>query len=362
MNIESYQKQAIIDYVKKDGLISSPSCKGIISDFEKKIANYFNRKFVLLTTNGTSALTLAYLSTTSKNTPVLVSDYAHYAAIHPLHNITNKIMPVPVDENTLEIDLNSLEKKLQGMPSSTKPIILNVIMTGYSTKSNSLRKLADKYGAYYIEDCSRAYLCEDNGLIGTKGDISCFSMQGSKALNAGEGGLFLTDQEDLYKKAINLAFPGRRHHTNKIKTPIESEYHIFKFRPNPLSAVIANSQLPHLQKRVNNSRDNLKILADILNSESKLKVINTNSICNRGGWKDAYVLSSDLNYASKLIKILRENNISVRKEFSDAFVEGLNKDIFSKLLIFEGFSKYDKYNWKDIEKLNKIKRIIKKEV
>src|SRR3989339_635726 len=229
MKIEPYQKDALIKYINQEGSCSSPSCEGAIATFEKSIAEYFKRKYVLLTVNGTSALMLAYLSTgVSRNTPVIVPQYAHYAAIHPLKNITDKIIPIPVDSETLEMNIELVGKAFKKLHNAPKPALLNVVMTGFCTNSTNLRKLCDTYDA----------------ILGTKGDVSCFSMQGSKALCAGEGGLFLTDNQSNYEHAVQLAFPGRTKHTGTInENTFESSIYPFKLRPSPIIAVIAHSQL-----------------------------------------------------------------------------------------------------------------------
>ncbi|HIH31306.1 TPA: hypothetical protein HA235_01230 [Candidatus Woesearchaeota archaeon] len=356
MKIEPYQKDALIKYINQEGSCSSPSCEGAIATFEKSIAEYFKRKYVLLTVNGTSALMLAYLSTgVSRNTPVIVPQYAHYAAIHPLKNITDKIIPIPVDSETLEMNIELVGKAFKKLHNAPKPALLNVVMTGFCTNSTNLRKLCDTYDAIYIEDCSRAYLCNDDGILGTKGDVSCFSMQGSKALCAGEGGLFLTDNQSNYEHAVQLAFPGRTKHTGTInENTFESSIYPFKLRPSPIIAVIAHSQLPYLEERVNNSRKNLKLLADALEENMDLNVIHKESIHKKGGWKDACIKCQDAEYATHFVSILKNIGVQARLEFSDAFVDIDDYSIYSNLVLLEGFSGYKKADENHINQINKI--------
>lgn len=89
--------------------------------------------------------------------------------------------------------------------------IMVIHLFGYPVDMDPVMEIARRHDLPVIEDCSQAHLAQYKGrLVGTIGDIACFSL-GGKPLTAGGGGMIITDSEELARKAIGFARKGSEH-------------------------------------------------------------------------------------------------------------------------------------------------------
>jgi perosamine synthetase len=86
-----------------------------------------------------------------------------------------------------------------------------VHLYGHPARMDAVRRLADGYGLRIVEDAAPSIGAEWQGRrTGSFGDFGCFSFQGAKLLVTGEGGMLVTDDDDLYERARKLWDQGRR--------------------------------------------------------------------------------------------------------------------------------------------------------
>ncbi len=110
-------------------------------------------------------------------------------------------VPVFADVNPLTFVLDPAEVEKHITPR-TKAVIA-VHLAGMPCPLDELKQICTKHGIVLIEDCSQAYWAEYHGkLVGTMGDMSCFSLQQSKHMSCGEGGLMATSNEAYADRAI----------------------------------------------------------------------------------------------------------------------------------------------------------------
>ncbi len=130
--------------------------------------------------------------------------------------------------------------------------------------------LAKKFSLRVIEDCAQSYLAEDKGrLVGTMGDIGCFSLQQSKQITTGDGGILITNNPEFSRRAglfTDKAWP-------RVKLG-DARGHLFlgmNYRMNELTGAVALAQLGKLKTIVLRRRetahrlyDNLKTIKGII--------------------------------------------------------------------------------------------------
>ncbi len=123
-------------------------------------------------------------------------------------------------------------------------------------------KLARKHNLQVIEDASQAHWADYRGRkVGTMGDMGCFSMQQTKQMTTGDGGLLLTNQSNLYERAalfMDKAWP---------RNPQGERGHLFlgvNYRMNELTGAVALAQLRKLESIVERRRKTAHWLADRL--------------------------------------------------------------------------------------------------
>ncbi|MFH1641604.1 MAG: DegT/DnrJ/EryC1/StrS family aminotransferase [Nanoarchaeota archaeon] len=236
--------------------LSVSAGKGIIGEFEKNFADYNKTKYVLAQNNGTSTLHAAFFALGLKSgDEILVPSYTWHASITPALHIGLRPVFCDIDKETLNIDAKDLYSRIT---SRTKAIVI-VHLWGLPVDMDPIIKIAKENNLYIIEDCSHAAGAEyKSKKVGTFGDIACFSMQASKPLVAGEGGIFATNDQQFYERAILLGHPSRLKNTSFKKYGNCSLG--WKYRANPLSIAIANVQLKYLDKRNQITRKNMRYL------------------------------------------------------------------------------------------------------
>ena len=138
--------------------------------------------------------------------------------------------------------------------------------------------IARARGAMVIEDAAHSLGTTWHGRnIGTIGRIGCFSFQSYKLLNAGEGGILVTDDADLVARAVIMS--GAYEHNWK-KHPVltnsfarwQNKLPLYNLRLNNLSAAIVRPQLGELDRRVADGRRNHDHVAALLNASPWIKV------------------------------------------------------------------------------------------
>ena len=146
-------------------------------------------------TSGTAAIHLAVAGVNpSPGDEIITSPITDMGTISPI--IMQNAIPVfaDLDPETFNLDPASVAECIT---ERTKAIIVVHLMGG-PADMDALLALARPRGIKVIEDCCQAYLAEDRGrLVGTIGDVGCFSLQQSKHMTAGDGGIVVTNDEAL---------------------------------------------------------------------------------------------------------------------------------------------------------------------
>ena len=174
----------------------------ITQDFEKRISQFLNVKYVLAVPSGSVALLIALMSLNlRKNDEIIISDRAWVSVVNVINILGLKAKFVDVEVDRPVIDLNEIKKKIT---KKTK-VIIAVHMGGRFCDMNKLNKFAKSKKIYLIEDAAQAFGCKNKKkFIGTQSDIGCFSMSIAKTISSGQGGFVVTNKKNLYDKLIKI--------------------------------------------------------------------------------------------------------------------------------------------------------------
>ena len=234
---------------------------GIIDKFEKKFAQYHKRKYALLTSSGTAALHSIYVGANLQSgDEIICPAYTFFATVTPLF-FTGAI-PVLCDaDKSGNIDPNKIEKLIN---HRTRGIVVTH-MWGIPCEMDKISSLCKKHNLLLFEDCSHAHGAQYKGkLVGTWGNASAWSLQGQKIISGGEGGILLTDSEEIYYRALLLG-----HYNKRCKQEIPKEHPLYqytvtgmglKYRAHPLAIAIASEQMSHLDRWLSQKRILSKIM------------------------------------------------------------------------------------------------------
>jgi dTDP-4-amino-4,6-dideoxygalactose transaminase len=270
--------RAAIDALMKSGDLfryTAPA-EAPVALLEQEFAALLGCKYALAVSSCSAAL---FLSLKALDLPrdarVLIPGFT-FAAV-PSAVVHADCVPVlcEVGEN-YRIDIVDFETRLA---TDIKAVIISH-MRGHTSDMDAILSLCDARGIPVIEDAAHSLGTTWNGRnIGTLGKIGCFSFQSYKMINAGEGGILITDDAELVARAVIMS-GAYEHNWQKHKGPTgdnspdlanafgkwQNRLPLYNLRMSNLSAVVIRPQLPELARRVRDGLKNHDYVADRLNS------------------------------------------------------------------------------------------------
>jgi len=231
-NITQQDIDAVVEVLKSDYLTQGPKVK----EFEEKFADYVGAKYAVAVSNGTAALHLCNLAIGTKpGDKVITTPITFVASANSVLYCGGEVDFVDIDPVTYLMDLDKLQAKLESAPKGTYRGVIPVDFAGYPVDVERLRKIADKYNLWIIEDACHApggYFVDSNNEEqycgnGNYSDLQIFSFHPVKHIATGEGGMITTNNEKLYKKLLLLRTHGITKEvslfTNSVETALGSQ-------------------------------------------------------------------------------------------------------------------------------------------
>ena len=248
-----------------DDSISIYNRSGVIERLEGSLSEYHGVKHALLTNSGTSALHSMFVGEDFKEgDEVLVPAYTFYATVTPLFFTGATPVLVDCDKNG-NLDPADLESKIS---DRSKGVVVTH-MWGVPAQMDQIVEISQKNYLSLMEDGSHAHGATYNHQkIGTFGNSAAFSMQGQKTLTGGEGGFLLTNDDDVFYRALLLG-----HYNKRCKQEMPKNHDLYslavtgmglKFRIHPLAATIADEQFQNLDDVLQGRREMAKYMIDSL--------------------------------------------------------------------------------------------------
>lgn len=249
----------IVSEMTKRNELSGKS--SILQDFERKWRIRHNTEYAVCTTNGTAALHSAMFGLgVGPGDEVICPTYTWMGSITPALMLMAKPVFCEVDPKTLVIDVDDVRKRIT---DRTKAIVA-IHLWGNVCDMDSLMSLSQESGVAVLEDCSHAHGASYKGrTVGSIGHVGAWSLQGSKAVSAGEGGVLATNDVKIFERACMLGQVNRSIDSigdPKLKPEDLSYSHLppmglgVKYRAHPLAIGIATIQLEKLDELNTNRR------------------------------------------------------------------------------------------------------------
>lgn len=195
-SIDDADIEAVVKVLKSDYLTTGPA----VAAFEKKVADYVGAKYAVAVSNGTAALHVACLAAgIGEGDEVITTPITFAASANCVLYCGGTPVFADIDPDTYNISPEELEKKIT---SRTKAII-PVHYTGQPCDMDAILEIAHKHDLLVIEDGAHALGASYKGKkIGSIADMTCFSFHPVKPVTTGEGGMIVTDNEELYRRLV----------------------------------------------------------------------------------------------------------------------------------------------------------------
>ncbi|MGB1292881.1 MAG: UDP-4-amino-4,6-dideoxy-N-acetyl-beta-L-altrosamine transaminase [Pseudoalteromonas sp.] len=258
-SIDQTDIDAVVDVLKSDWLTQGPK----VPAFEDSVASYCEAKHGVAVNSATSALHIACLALdVGKGDIVWTSPISFVASANCALYCGAKIDFVDIDLNTGNMSVLELEKKLLlAKKNNCLPkVVIPVHLAGQSCDMQAIHKLAHKYDFKIIEDASHAigakYLDKPVGNCEFS-DICIFSFHPVKIITSAEGGMAVTNSDNLAKRLKRLRSHGLTTDPTEMTEPSHGPWYYqqielgFNYRMTDLHAALGMSQLSKVDEFVN---------------------------------------------------------------------------------------------------------------
>jgi len=276
--------------------------------FEEKFAQSVGSKYAMTTSSCTGALHLSLLSLgIGPGDEVIVPDITWVATASAVAYVGAKPVFADVDPVSWNITVESIQKVLT---NKTKAII-PVHLYGFGAPMPEIVSFAKLNKLFIVEDAAPAIGTEIDGkFAGTFGQFGCYSFQGAKLLVTGEGGMLVSNDEDLMKKAWKIQDHGRKPGTFWIE---ELGY---KYKMNNITAALGLAQIERVDVQIEKKREINNLYKELLSGIDQLsfqeELVKTKSICWMTSIQFTKTSGLDINF---LAKYLGENGVDTRPVF-----------------------------------------------
>lgn len=326
---DNEEEKAILSVVNSDRYTMGPKVK----QFELDCAKYFGSKYAVMVNSGSSAnlLSVAGLRYHSKlslkpGDEVIVPAVSWSTTYFPLYQYNLKLRFVDISLDTLNIDLDKVEKAIT---PNTKAIYA-VNLLGNPNNFNKLKALCDAHDLILLEDnCESMGATYDGKFTGTFGICGSMSTFFSHHLSTIEGGIILTNDEEMYYILLSLRAHGWTRDIPK-DSPIYSKtdnfYELFRFilpgynvRPNEMFGALGVVQLKKLDKILEQRRINAKIFNKLFADSDKFFI---QKECGNSSWFGFSIILKPqfVGKRKALVKFLEENGIETRPIVAGNFI------------------------------------------
>jgi perosamine synthetase len=233
--------------------------------FEKKIAQYSQRKFSLAFNNATAAMITGMKALNlGKNNEVIVPTFTHSADVNAISAIGANPVFADVDKNTLCLSLATIKKVLT---KKTKAILF-VALYGNSGEIKKINNFCKKKKIFLICDCAAALgSMFEKRQLSSYGIFSVLSFFCDKTITTGEGGMLLTDNKKFMEECNIYKNDGRKERGVDL---IERKG--FNFRITEMQSAIGTVQIKKLNKFILRKKSIYKIYSNNFNNISRAKI------------------------------------------------------------------------------------------
>lgn len=274
-NINEADIAAVEAVLHSDFLTQGPA----IEQFERTVADYCGAKYAVAVTNATSALHIACLAAGLGAGDVLwTSPITFTASANCARYCGADVEFVDIDDATYNMSVDVLEEKLKAARAAGRlpKMVVPVHLAGQSCDMVRIHELAQEYGFTVLEDASHAvgadYLDTKVGSC-RYSDMTVFSFHPVKIVTTGEGGMVLTNDEQLYKKLTLYRSHGITRAPELMTHASDGPWYYqqvelgFNYRMTDMQAALGTSQMTRLDEFVARRRELVarydELLADL---------------------------------------------------------------------------------------------------
>jgi dTDP-4-amino-4,6-dideoxygalactose transaminase len=247
-----------------------------VQKFEQALTDFFGRPAVCVG-NGTAALQLALQACgIGCGDEVLVQSLTYVASFQAISATGAVPIPCDISPDTLTLDWQDAEKRLTKNTKAVMP----VHYAGGVGALDEIYAFARKHSLRVVEDAAHAFGSLHKGkLVGSFGDIACFSFDGIKNITSGEGGCIVTNDNEVLKQVRDIRLLGVERDTEMRFSGNRSwEFDVktqgWRYHMSNIMAAIGSVQLDRMSEMANKRKSLAQLYQGLLQTSSFLDLIN----------------------------------------------------------------------------------------
>lgn len=296
-----------------------------VKEFEQSFSKRMGCKYGISTSSCTTALHLALIASGIKAGDEVICPALTFIAPANMISLTGA-KPVLVDSEreTWGVDPLLIERKITGKSRA----ILVVHPFGHSAKMGEILRIAKKYKLKVIEDTAEAPGAKyKNKILGSMGDIGCFSFFGNKIITTGEGGMIVTNNKKLKEKCETL----RDHGMSQKKRYVHVDLG-FNYRMTNMQAAVGLAQLQQLNNILKLRKQQKELYYSFLSTCKKITFRPEQPWCTAVHWLTTITFKNSRD-RNGLMMYLKKKRIDVRPmifpvHFAKHFSSEYSRDLF----------------------------------
>jgi len=347
---------AVVKVLKSDWITSGP----YVDKFEKAVCDYVGTRFGVAVNSGTSGLDIAVASLELERGEIITTPFTFAGTSNAI--LFNGLKPVFADikRDTYNIDPEEIRKKVT---KKTKAIIY-VDYAGQPCDIEEIREIAEEHDLYLIDDAAHALGAEYRGRkVGNFADITMFSFHPVKHITTGEGGMCVTNNEELAKKMERLRNHGIDRDAKSRYGPdatwaYDIKYLGRNYRLTDFQSVLGISQLKKIENSIRRRQEIAQRYNELFKDKNEVKTPYMKPKV-RHAWHLYPILLNTVN-RNRFFTEMRRKNIGVNVHYIPVYRHsyysrfGINprdfpttEDVFQRevsLPMFPGMSDRDIYD------------------
>lgn len=310
--IDDADIKEVVDVLKSDWIIMGPK----VEEFESAVCRYVGCKHGVAVNSGTSALDIAAASLGLKKGEIITTPFTFVATANSI--LFNGFKPVFADikSDTYNIDPKEIRKKIT---KDTKAIIY-VDFAGHPCDIKEIKEIAEERGLHLIEDAAHALGAEYGGKkVGAFADITIFSFHPVKHITTGEGGMCVTNHEELGQRMRILRNQGidtgaRERFGSGASWAYDVKLLGRNYRMTDFQAALGLSQLKKLEEFVKRRQELANLYSERLENVPLITLPHTRPNV-RHAWHLYTILLDKKVNRNRFIASMRAKNIGVNVHY-----------------------------------------------
>ena len=300
-----------------------------VVEFEKRMSKYAGVKYGVAVNSGTSALHLIIRGIgIEEGDVVITTPFSFISSSNCILFERGKPLFIDIKEDTLNLDADKVEEKLESLSGEELEKVKAIIVVdafGQPADWDRFKEIGRKYNLRLIEDSAEALGAEYKGKkAGSLGEVGIFAFYPNKQITTGEGGILVTDNEELAGLARSMRNQGR----GESGEWLDHERLGYNYRMDELSAALGCSQMERIEEILNKRAKVARMYGEKLAEIEEVQVPCIANYVNKMSWFVYVVRLKRGIDRDKMINYLNKKGVQCKPYFTPIHMQPFYRKMF----------------------------------